>query len=237
MYRYKCTCTNKILAMYTVQLASFPGSPPLVCNYCMTFKLVLARNCKCDFKSHVIIKRRQLESLIGTLNHACKVVRCGRSFLRRMLNLLHGVPAPPMRLYLIRLNRAFRSDLMWWHTFAMAWNGVSFLLSPSYLPQLQMASDASGSWGCGAWHGCHWFQLQWDERSAPLSIMAKELLPIVLAVSVWGPRWNGHRIICLCDNQAVVACLHSRTSRVGHIMHMLRALTFVEAQHSFSLIP
>ena len=126
---------------------------------------------------------------------------------------------------------------MWWHTFAMAWNGVSFLLPPSHLPQLQIASDASGSWGCVAWHGRHWFQLRWDERSAPLSIMAKELLPLVLVVSIWGPRWGGHHIICLCDNQAVVACLHSRTSRVGYIMHMLRVLAFVEAQHSFALIP
>ena len=124
--KYNVQAQIQILATYTVQLASFPGPPPLVCNYCMTFKLVLARNCKCDFKGHVIIKHRQLESLIGTLNHACKVVRCGRSFLRRMLDLLHGVPAPPMRPCLIRLNRAFRSDLMWWHTFGMG--------SPSYCP-------------------------------------------------------------------------------------------------------
>ena len=29
-----------------------------------------------------VCERRELESLIGTLNHACKVVRPGRSFLR-----------------------------------------------------------------------------------------------------------------------------------------------------------
>lgn len=184
-----------------------------------------------------VCERRQLESLIGTLNHACKVVRCGRSFLRRILDLLRGVPQHTRRPYLIRLNRAFRSDLMWWHTFAMSWNGISFLPPPSSLPRLQMASDASGSWGCGAWHGREWFQLQWDERSVHLPIMTKELLPIVLAVSVWGPRWKGHCVTCLCDNQAVVACLRSRTSREGHIMHMLRTLAFIEAQHSFSLTP
>ena len=33
--------------------------------------------------------RKELESLIGHLNHACKVVRSGRSFLRRMID-----PAP-----------------------------------------------------------------------------------------------------------------------------------------------
>ena len=52
--------------------------------------------------------RKELESLIGLLNHACKVVRSGRSFLRRMIELLHAVP--PHQPY-IRLNAEFRADL------------------------------------------------------------------------------------------------------------------------------
>ncbi len=39
--------------------------------------------------------RKELESLIGILNHACKVVRQGRSFLRRMIDLLQVVHRPP----------------------------------------------------------------------------------------------------------------------------------------------
>ena len=126
---------------------------------------------------------------------------------------------------------------MWWHTFAVEWNGISFLSPPSRLPQLQLMSDASGLWGCGAWHGRKWFQLQWDQRSAVLPIMVKELLPIVLACAVWGHVWGSHRVVCQCDNQAVVASLRSRTSRESHIMHMLRTLAFIEARHTFSLLP
>jgi hypothetical protein len=43
--------------------------------------------------------------------------------------------------------------------------------------------------------------------------------------------------VCLCDNQAVVACLRSRTSRVAHIVHLLRTLAFIEARCTFSLTP
>ena len=200
-------------------------------------KLLRLRSLLVEWGDRRACERRELESLIGTLNHACKVVRSGRSFLRRMLDLLHGVPMHPTRPHPIRLNRAFRSDLMWWRTFVTDWNGVSFLPPPPCLPRLQMMSDASGSWGCGAWHGRQWFQLQWDERSTGLSIMVKELLPIVLAGAVWGSKWNGHCVICHCDNQAVVASLRSRTSRESHIMHMLRTLAFVEAKHGFSLAP
>lgn len=69
--------------------------------------------------------RKELESLIGLLNHACKVVRSGRSFLRRMIDLLHAVHYPPNSKIPIRLNAGFRADLAWWQEFVVEWNGIS----------------------------------------------------------------------------------------------------------------
>ena len=154
-----------------------------------------------------------------------------------MLDLLCGIPMHPSRPHQIWLNRAFRSDPLWWRMFVADWNGVSYLLPPLYLPQHKMVSDTSGSWGCGAYHGTRWFQLQWDHRAIGFTMMVKELLPIVLATSIWGPMWESHRVICYCDNQAVVAALRSRSSRDSHIMHMLRTLALIEAVHNFSLAP
>ena len=181
--------------------------------------------------------RRELESLVGLLNHACKVVRSGRSFLRRMIDLLHCAHHPPRRDVPIRLNTAFRSDLAWWQLFVSRWNGISFLPTPSHLPVVEMATDASGSWGCGAWHQTAWFQIRWDSRSCDLPIMVKELIPIVLACATWGHRWSDHQVRCHCDNQAVVACLRSRTSKQKGVMHLLRSLVFVEAHFHFHLHP
>lgn len=185
--------------------------------------------------------RRELESLIGLLNHSCKVVRSGRSFLRCMIDLVKGVPRHPLRPHPIRLNTEFRSDLVWWRLFVQDWNGVSFLSPPQHRPTQVMASDTSGSWGCGAWFRTHcrthWFQHQWDATSQELPIVVKELLPVVLACMVWGSAWTGHRVQCHCDNQAVVACLRSRTSMNRHCLHMLRALAFIEARHWFLLQP
>lgn len=136
--------------------------------------------------------RRELESLIGLLNHACKVVRSWRSFLRRMLDLLHSVP--PSQTH-IRLNLEFRSDLAWWNTFLTNWNGISFLPPPAHLPTLELTTDASGLWGCGAWHNSSWFQLQWDSNSSVLSIAAKELIPIILACASWGSAWECRHVL------------------------------------------
>ena len=190
-----------------------------------------------DWGDRKACSRQELESLIGLLNHACKVVRPGRSFLRRMINLLHTVPMHSMRPHPIRLNREFRSDLAWWRLFTSEWNGVSFLMPPSQLPGKELTTDASGSWGCGAWHGNRWFQLAWNDASLQLPITVKELLPIILACKLWGIEWSGQCIRCHCDNQAVVANLRSRTSRDRHCLHMLRALAFIEARYGFHLQP
>ena len=190
-----------------------------------------------DWGDRRACSRKELESLVGLLNHACKVVRSGRSFLRRMLDLLHAVHRPPNSKVPIRLSVGFRSDLAWWRTFVDPWNGVSFLPPPSHLPRVDLTSDASGSWGCGAWHQNSWFQLQWDVRSRDLSIAEKELIPIVLAAATWGGAWHGRQVLCHCDNQVVVACLRSRTSKQKGVMQLLRCFVFVEAHFGFYLYP
>ncbi len=152
-----------------------------------------------------------------------------------MIDLLHSTCHPPRGRTPIRLNKGFQSDLAWWLAFVETWNGTSLLLTPSHLPHVVMTSDASGSWGCGAWHHRSWFQVTWDFRSSALTIAEKELLPIILACATWGKAWYGHRVTCRCDNQVVVACLRSRTSRAGGIMHLLRCLTFVEASYNMHI--
>ena len=184
-----------------------------------------------------VCTRKELESLIGLLNHACKVVRSGRPFLRRMLDLLHSEHRAPHSRRPIRLNRGFRSDLAWWQLFAEEWNGVSFLHPHTHLPMVVVTSDASGSWGCGAWYQQSWFQVAWDERSQHLSIAAKELVPIILACAVWGHTWRDHQVCCQCDNQVVIAALQARTCRDKGVMHLLRCLVFVEAHYRCHLLP
>ena len=58
--------------------------------------------------------RKELESLIGTLYHACKVIPQGRTFTQRMINFssAFGHDNHP-----IRLNREFHLDLSWWCEF------------------------------------------------------------------------------------------------------------------------
>ena len=176
--------------------------------------------------------RRELESLIGTLQHASRVIRPGRSFMSRALALLKG--AKRTRHSNIRLNKEFRSDLLWWHAFASHWNGASLVIHDRS-PQFTLTSDASGHWGCGAWHESAWFQLAWDEASTHLGIAPKELVPIIIGAVVWGHTWTGGRVLARCDNAAVVAVINKRSCHDTHLMQMLRCLFFLEALHQFHI--
>ena len=93
--------------------------------------------------------RKELESLLGNLQHACKVIPQGRTFLRRMINLLSAFRRDD---HPIRLNRDFQLDLSWWREFFHSWDGFSFLLSPQWapLPEFHVSSDAAGALGYGA---------------------------------------------------------------------------------------
>ena len=71
-------------------------------------------------------KRRELESLLGHLQHAATVVHPGRTFVRRLIELLAVVRSKGRWL---RLNTSTRADLVWWLYFMEDWNGVAKLLT------------------------------------------------------------------------------------------------------------
>ena len=58
--------------------------------------------------------KQEILSLVGLLQHAAKVVWPGRIFVRYM----HNVAARAHELdYYTRVDREFKTDLYWWHTF------------------------------------------------------------------------------------------------------------------------
>ena len=174
-------------------------------------KLCRLQETTASWRGRKCCTKRELLSLIGLQQHAATVTRPGRSFVRRMINLSSSRKHIEAH---IRLNTEFRSDLEWWFQLAAAWNGISiFAPLKAVNPDLEVTSDASGNWGCGAFSSGEWFQLQWDSSMTPVHITVKELIPIVIAAMLWGHKWAGKTVRALCDNMAIVHVLHSRQSK------------------------
>ena len=120
--------------------------------------------------------RCELESLTGHLAHAATVIRPGRIFLRPLFALIATAAKPH---HYVHLNLSVRADLRWWLHFLQSWNGSSFFPPP--LPSVHVYSDASGSFGCGAFSRPHgWFQLQWPPAWLSVNIATKEFVPVVM---------------------------------------------------------
>ena len=196
-------------------------------------KLLRTRTRVAAWRSKRSCTKRDLLSLIGLLQHACRVVRSGRSFLRRMINLSTVAQEPHHH---IRLNKGFRSDLEWWATFLPRWNGVGVIgRNIRVSPRLVITSDASGTWGCGAFTSAgDWFQLPWAGAWGSVHITCKELLPIVLVCAVWGRAVQGNTVKCRTDNAAVVSIVNTGRSKDELAMHLMRCLAFFTAH--FQLI-
>ena len=130
---------------------------------------------------------RRILSLVGLHQYATKVVKLGQTFVARM----YAAAARLKQLHHIsRLNKAFKSDLHWWHLFVTNWNGVSFISSSLSQDQssfnFRIQTDASGNWGCGACFAHQWLKHPWSDEWKKVSIMAKELVPNVLSCAIWG---------------------------------------------------
>ena len=177
------------------------------------------------------ITKRNLQRITGLLQFATKVVRPGRPFLRRLYALQEVGSHPD---HFVRLSQPARADIMWWYIFTERWNGISLLwdlgLSKAHL---QVLSDASGSWGCGAFQDPLWLQLQWTPRLQLLSIAVKELIPVVLAAATFGHQWSGKVVEFVVDNAAVVEVIKATYSKELHLMHLIRLLVFFAAKHNF----
>ncbi len=84
-------------------------------------KLERIRELVSEWLSGKACTREELDSLVGQLQHAATVVRPGRTFLRRMYDLLATLKKPHHH---VPIRNGLRSDLAWWDTFLQTWNGT-----------------------------------------------------------------------------------------------------------------
>ena len=225
----KCEGPTTVLIFLAVELNSITQTVRLPHE-----KLVATLQLPREWAGKKWCKRKELESLIGSLHHVTKVVPPGRTFFtphdRPVMRLSFTIPphSPesgiPPRFGLVV-------------GFSPSWNGVSFFRMPSVcsFPDLFVASDSSGAIGFGAIWRNAWFSGTWPAAVPSTNITALELFPIVVAAIVWGCHWQRLQVEFLSDNNAVVAVINSGSSRDSLSMQLMRRLVLVACQFHFSI--
>jgi hypothetical protein len=192
--------------------------------------------------------RQELQSLVGVLSFASKVVPAGRTFVRRMTLLLRKAAHPSHHIH---LNTEFHKDLNWWSEFVVGgrWNGVSILLDPEWTQPPQTASsedcpdhiytDASGT-GFGAVFGKRWLAGTWSRQDVDASIRDKILSPTfvefrAIALATWGHLCRGRRITIQSDSNVAVQTFQGKSARHPALLDLIRTILFIAASSQFAL--
>ena len=93
----------------------------LLCDKLSSLKVAIS-----DWLSRRKCTERDLLSLIGSLSFACRVVKPGRIFLRRLIDL--STRAAKLHHHL-DISKSVRDDLSMWSSLLESWNGVSVFQS------------------------------------------------------------------------------------------------------------
>lgn len=175
--------------------------------------------------------KRQLLSLIGKLEFVSKVVRNGRSFLRRLIELSKKVKHLHHK---IRINQSAMNDLRWWQNYMPHFHGVSILYDTHWSSSdtLKLWTDAS-DFGIGCVYKNLYLYEKFDNDLKNMPIAWRELYSILVCCSTWAHHFVGKRLLFNCDNEVVVHCLKYGVSKNCEIMTLYRKLLFIGACNNF----
>ena len=163
-----------------------------------------------------------MQSLLGSLNFACRAVVPGRPFRRRLIDLTVGISRPN---HWIRLTNEARKDLAAWDIFLTSFNGRLMCLPSKWVSSeaIRLETDASG-FAFSAVLGSKWMQGSFPTSWVKVNIAVKELLPIVLAVKKWGAEFANSRVLFLTDNESIMYVINDQSSKDKQIMQLVRQL-------------
>ncbi|MES9881411.1 MAG: reverse transcriptase domain-containing protein [Sedimenticola sp.] len=173
---------------------------------------------------------RVMQSLIGSLNFACRVIVPGRPFCRRLVNSICGLSKPHHHL---RINHGIRQDLHMWLTFFEQFNGISVFHDRFWVTNEDMElftdSAAGVGLGFGIYFGGKWayapWPEEWHDKGFTRDITVLELFPLLVSLYIWGSHLQNKKILFRCDNMAVVAIVNTMTSKSEEVMVLLRDFT------------
>ncbi|XP_069591473.1 uncharacterized protein [Ranitomeya imitator] len=138
----------------------------------------------------------QMQSLLGSLNFACRVMPAGRIFSRRLMIATRGVKLCHHRM---RITAHLRSDLNTWKLFLSNYNGrTCFQEAECSNEDMGLFFAASSHTGfsvrfgnklCAANWPAFWISRKWNVDSTLI-----DLLPVAVAMEIWGPQLANKRI-------------------------------------------
>jgi len=197
--------------------------------------------------------KRELQSLAGSMSFASAVIKGGRTFSRRVIDLINKLKHP---YHKTRLTSDFRRDIVsWWLPFMQQFNGKAKILDNKPVPMKMMQCDASLK-GYGVYFNGHFMAGSWNGTQPPVpaslcqlpnwqdvfvnsdsitNINHLELLTALLAARHFGYMWRNKKVVIYTDNTQALANINKGSNRNPVVMMWLRELFWLSAQFNFHI--
>ena len=185
---------------------------------------------------------KEIQSLIGSLNFACRAIAPGRAFLRRLIGSIKNLTKPHFRM---RVTQDMKADMAMWLEFLENHNGVSLFKDAQWFSNadLELFTDSAASIGLGIYLNGKWAQAKWGnnftQECSNNNITFLEYFPILVSLHIFRQEMSNKKVIFHCDNAAVVEIINSQTSKCPRVMDLVRPFvlkclqlnTVVRAKH------
>ena len=189
------------------------------------------------WSGYFLANRKQLQELLGYLNHVSQCIRVGRLMVSRMLHDLRvAYGQDPQQ---IRLSNGFRKDLNWWRIQLSYWNGKAILDYSEKRGIVTLDASKFGENdrkpGLGAFNfdNKEYYHMPVPEYMADWDIGTLELINHLVVARVWGPAWAGIEITGYTDNQSAMHLLRHGRSRSEHRLDIAREFASIQQQYRF----
>ena len=191
-----------------------------------------------DLVFHWLSKRRaskrDILKFLGKLNWCARVVRGGRTFMRRLIDLSSRLRSNHHRTW---LSTEVRKDILWWHNGLKYFHGDTQFIQDIKPPKTSFTTDACPIGG-GGFFGSDWFFTNFEQdfpdyKSEHINVL--ELLTVLVGARRWGHLWRGMHIRVFSDNSSTVYAINKGASRSPKFMRCLRELFWLGVIHDFRI--
>ena len=175
--------------------------------------------------------------MVGKLSFFTQAIRSSRAFLRRCYDAMIGVKK---QFHMLRITAAIKLDLSTWLTFLKKFNGVAYIPSATWFhsDNLELYTDSAGSrtFGCGCFFKQEWAFFPWPESWCCDEIMKDitflEMVPVILALFLWGGQLSHKNVVLHIDNEALVYVINKQTSKSKRLMQLVRRFVLIAMENS-----
>ena len=190
---------------------------------------------KCEkMQQAVVITKKELQSLIGSLMFAHKAVKQTRVFVNRLLQALRD----SHKNTVIIINADMKRDLAWLQTFLPVFNGTTKYIHSPIESNETLHIDACLQGVGGVWkRKVYYAKIPQELRDADyLNITHFEMINIIVALNLWAKEWKGKKVLVKTDNMAVVSVCTSGFTRDCHLAAYIRNIWLLTATYDVELI-